>query len=230
MYQFDKIYEFVRGPLALSSFIIFFAGIAWQIVMFFSHTKKLEGTRITGPRPTRKEIERYAPSEEIRRLARWEGTVFRMDPCFAILTSIFHIILILTPIFLLAHNILIEQSWGVAPPSFAERFSDILTIVILAFGAFFLYRRLFVPKVRAITTGGDYILFLLVFVPYLTGFLAYHQFFAYKKMIIIHMLTGELMLVCIPFTRLKHMIFYFLNRFFVRGEYNFFKIGNRVWN
>ncbi len=230
MYQFDKIYEIVRGPLALTSFIIFLAGIIWQIILFFNNTRGQESPKITGPRPTRKEIEKFAPSQEIKRLARWEGTVFKMDPNLAILTSIFHIILILTPIFLLAHNILIEQSWGISPPSFREKFSDILTIIVLAFGAFFLYRRLFVPKVRAITTIGDYLLFLVVFLPYLTGFLAYHQFFAYKKMIIIHMLTGELMLVCIPFTRLKHMIFYFLNRFFVKGEYNFFKMGNRVWN
>ncbi len=230
MYQFDKVYEFVRGPLALTSFIIFFAGIIWQVILFFNNTKADDSKKIMGPRPTKKEIAKFTPSEEIKRLARWEGSVFRMDPTFAILSSIFHIIVILTPIFLLAHNILIQQSWGIAPPSFAEKFSDILTIVILAFGAFFLYRRLFIPRVRAITTAADYLLFLIVFVPYLTGFMAYHQFFAYKQMIIIHMLTGELMLICIPFTRLKHMIFYFLNRFFVKGEYNFFKMGNRVWN
>ncbi len=145
-----------------------------------------------------------------------------MEPAFTILTSLFHILVILTPIFLLAHNILINESWGIAPPSFSETISDVLTIIVLCFGAYFLYRRLFIPKVKAITGSGDWFMFLLVFLPYLTGFLAYHQILPYLPMVIIHMLLGELMLICIPFTRLKHMIFFFLNRFCIKSEYSFF--------
>jgi nitrate reductase gamma subunit len=224
------MYELVRGPLALISFIVFLAGIVYQVFWFFKNTKKQEPAKIYGVLPSKKEIMALAPSEDIKRLARWEGSGWSMEPTFVILTSIFHILAILTPIFLLAHNILIEESWGIFPPSFSEKFSDILTIVILGFGAYFLYRRLFSPKIKAITSSADFFMFLIVFVPYLTGFLAYHQIFPYKTMIIIHMLSGEIMLVCIPFSKLRHMIFFFLNRFFIKSEYSFFKMGTRVWS
>ncbi len=223
------MYELVRGPLALVSFIIFFLGIIYQVVYFFKNTTKQEPAKIYGPLPSKKEISSLYPSEDIKRLARWEGSAWSMEPVFTILTSIFHILVIITPIFLLAHNILIQESWGIFPPSFSERVSDILTITILAFGVYFLYRRLFVSKIKAITSGGDFFMFLIVFIPYLTGFLAYHQIFPYKTMIIIHMISGEIMLICIPFSKLKHMIFFFLNRFFIKSEYSFFKTGNRVW-
>ncbi|WP_461834635.1 TmcC family electron transfer complex membrane anchor subunit [Desulfothermus sp.] len=225
-----QLYLLLRGPLALISFIVFIGGVIYQIIWFFNNTKVQEIPKNPGLLPSKKEIKSFYPPEDIKKLTKWEGSVWSTQPYFTILTSIFHILVILTPIFLLAHNILIKQSWGIAPPSLSEKITDVFTIVVLCFGAYFLYRRIFLSKVRIITGGGDWLMFFLVFLPYLTGFLAYHQIFPYMPMVILHMFLGELMLVCIPFTRLKHMIFFFLNRFYLKSEYSFFKKGNRVWN
>ncbi len=224
-----EVYLFVRGPLALISFIIFVLGIIYQIVWFFKNTRKEEIPACIGPLPSKKEIGSFYPSEDIKNLAKWEGTGCSTEWGFILLTSIFHILVIITPIFLLAHNILIHESWGLAPFSLPEKISDIFTLIILCFGLFFLYRRLLVPRVKIITDGADFFMFFIVFLPYLTGFLAYHQIFPYLPMLIIHILTGEIMLMLIPFSKLKHMIFFFLNRFFIKSEYSFFKMGNRVW-
>jgi nitrate reductase gamma subunit len=151
-----------------------------------------------------------------------------MNPGMAVMTSIFHILLFVCPVFLLAHNILIDASWGVQPPSLPEGVTDILTIVIMGFGVFFLFRRLFLARVRAISSVSDYLLFFVVFAPFVTGFIAYHQFFSYKTVLILHILTGELMLVCIPFTKLVHMVYFFLNRIFLKSEYSFGR-GKRIW-
>jgi nitrate reductase gamma subunit len=222
------MYEFVRGPLALIAFIIFLLGIAWQIYRFYSVTRQPQASVHRFPRPRPDQVEAEGAPEEIRKRARREGTVLGMNPTMAIATTVFHIVLVITPVFLLSHNILIELSWGFQPPSLPESLTDILTLVVLGFGAFFLYRRIALPRVRSITTYRDYLIFAVVFAPYLTGFLAYHQLFAYKTMLIIHILAGELMLVCIPFTKLVHMIFFFLNRFSMPGEYSFVR-GSRVW-
>jgi hypothetical protein len=69
----------------------------------------------------------------------------------------------------------------------------------------------------------------LASVPFLSGFLAYHQIFDYPTMIMIHMLSGELMLMAIPFTKLSHMIFFFFNRFYVVNEHTLGGRGKRVW-
>ncbi len=37
-----QVYLFVRGPLALISFIVFVIGIIYQVIWFFNHTKKQE--------------------------------------------------------------------------------------------------------------------------------------------------------------------------------------------
>lgn len=221
------MYELLRGPLATASFIVFFLGIIYQIFRFFSLTRKYEQvSHIPGFPPPRRGQD--GPSPSIRKKARKQGTVWGMEPHMAIVTTVFHLLIIVTPVFLLAHNILILQSWGVSFPTFSEAFSDFLTMLILGFGVYFLYRRIFLAKVRALSSLSDYLTFLVAFAPFITGFIAYHQFFAYKYMVILHIFTGELMLVCLPFTKLVHMLYFFLNRIFLVGEYSFGS-GKRTW-
>jgi nitrate reductase gamma subunit len=94
--------------------------------------------------------------------------------------------------------------------------------------AFFIIRRLFLARVRAISTIYDYIVLLIAVAPFLTGYLAYHQWFDYHTVIILHILSGELMLITIPFTKLGHMLFFFLYRFLIGSEYSFTR-GSRTW-
>lgn len=221
------IYEFVQGPLALISFIIFFLGIIYKIIRFFQLTQKVESLS-KDPSIRDSLSKEQNPPPEIQRKARYQVSILGMNPSMAIITSVFHVLLIVTPVFLLAHNILIEQSWGISLPSLPESYTDIFTIIILIFGVYFLFRRICLSRVRAVTSLSDYLIFLIVFVPFLTGFIAYHQFFAYKTIVILHIITSELMLICIPFTKLVHIVYFFLNRFFLKSEYSFVR-GSRVW-
>jgi nitrate reductase gamma subunit len=52
-----------------------------------------------------------------------------------------------------------------------------------------------------------------------TGFLAYHQIFSYEWMVIAHVLSGELLLVMIPFSRFSHMITAPLTRAYTGSEF-----------
>ena len=109
------------------------------------------------------------------------------------------------------------------------RMIDAMTIVVLACALFFLFRRLAVPRVRAVSARSDYLVLLLAAAPFLTGFMAYRQWFDYRTVIIIHMLAGELLLIAIPFTKLVHMIFFLFARLFMTGEFNVWG-GSRTWS
>jgi nitrate reductase gamma subunit len=104
----------------------------------------------------------------------------------------------------------------------------VLTLVVLICGAYFLGRRLFLARVRAITTAYDYLILLIAIAPFLTGYFAYHQWFDYDAVMTLHILAGEVMLITIPFTKLGHMLFFFLYRFFIGNEYSFVR-GSRTW-
>jgi nitrate reductase gamma subunit len=217
--------DFIRGQLVSIALIIFILGLIFQLIQFFRLTKKKEWVYP----PLEIKSEKKSTGQWVSScLASLNGTLWKTDPLVTIVTSVFHVLLIGVPIFLLGHNLLVDQSWGLRLWSLPESMTDVFTLVVLICLAFFLARRLFLARVRAITTLYDYAILLIAVAPFLTGYFAYHQWFDYDTVITIHILVGEVMLITIPFTKLGHMLFFFLYRFFIGNEYSFAK-GARAW-
>jgi nitrate reductase gamma subunit len=219
------MYVFIQGQLVSIAFVIFILGLIFQFFQFFKLTKKKEW--IYPPGEVKRE-KKTAGQWVAFCLASLNGTLWKTDPLITVVTLVFHVFLILVPIFLLGHNILIDQSWGLSLWSLPESITDILTLVFLICLAFFFGRRLFLSRVRAITTVYDYLILLIAGAPFLTGYFAYHQWFNYDTVMTLHILAGEVMLITIPFTKLGHMLFFFLYRFLIGNEYSFAR-GERVW-
>jgi len=221
------MFNFVQGQLVSIAVMIFILGLIYQGIQFFKLTKKKEW--VFPPLPVQNKPEKKTAEQWMTQcLSSLNGTLWETDRVLTIVTSVFHICLIAAPLFLLGHNILLDQSWGLSLFSFPEFFSDVLTLVVLIGGAYFLGRRLFLARVRAISSIYDFIVLFIAVAPFLTGFLAYHQWGEYKTIILLHILSGELMLITIPFTKLGHMLFFFLYRFFIGNEYSFVR-GSRTW-
>ncbi len=147
---------------------------------------------------------------------------WRLRPVITIVTFLFHICLVFTPIFLLSHNILWYESWGITWWTLSEGTADIMTIIVISACIFFLLRRIFAAEVRFVTFASDYLLLAITFLPFLTGFLAYHQWILpHKAMLNLHILFGEIMLIAIPFTRLGHMFYFFLTRAYMGSEHGY---------
>jgi nitrate reductase gamma subunit len=219
------MYDFIRGPLISIAFVIFILGLILQLVQFFKLTKKKEWVY---PPLEIKSEKKSARQWVDSCLASLNGTLWKTDPLITIVTSVFHVFLIVVPIFLLGHNILLDHSWGLSLWSLPESITDVLTLVVFICVVFFLARRLFLARVRTITTLYDYVILLIAVAPFLTGYFAYHQWFNYDAVMTLHILTGEVMLITIPFTKLGHMVFFFLYRFLIGNEYSFAK-GARAW-
>jgi nitrate reductase gamma subunit len=221
------MYDLIGGQLVSASFIIFVLGLLYQGSQFFKLTKK-KAWILPPLAGVEKRVKKTVVQSIVVAFTSRQWTLWKTDPLMMIATSVFHVCLILAPIFLLGHNILLDQSWGVSLGNLPESFTDGLTIAVLICGAFFLMRRLFLARVRAITSLYDYVVLLIAVAPFLTGFLAYHQWFDYHIIMILHILAGELMLITIPFTKLGHMLFFFLYRFLIGSEYSFTR-GSRTW-
>jgi len=73
--------------------------------------------------------------------------------------------------------------------------------------------------VRYLTTASDFFLLAVVAAPFITGFWAYHQYPGHAVATIAHILSGELVLVIIPFSRLSHMIFFPFTRGYAGSEF-----------
>jgi nitrate reductase gamma subunit len=216
---------FIRGQLISIAFVVFVLGLIFHFIQFFKLTRKKEWAY---PPLEIKSQKKTAGQWVTSCLASLNGTLWETDPLMTIMTSVFHVFLIGVPLLLVGHNILLGQSWGFSLWGLPESITDVLTVVVIVCAVFFLGRRLFLARVRAITTAYDYLVLLIAVAPFLTGYFAYHQWFDYPTVMTIHILSGVVMLITIPFTKLGHMLFFFLYRFLIGSEYSFAR-GARAW-
>ena len=143
----------------------------------------------------------------------------RKNPVFTIVTFLFHICLIVVPIFLFAHVILWKESWDISWWFLSDSTADMMTLVVIGGCVFFLVRRLVQADVKFLTAPSDFVLLAIVAAPFITGFWTYHQWVGYRVMGILHILSGEIMLAAIPFTRLSHMLFFPFTRGYIGSEF-----------
>lgn len=216
------IYQFVSGPLVWIAFLLFFGGCLYRLVRLLRLVRAKEPF-----------IFNYMSLHySLRSILHWIvpfGTAnWRRHPVLTVATFAFHICLLLVPLFLMAHVILIEEAWGVGWPTLPDALADALTLVVVAGAVFFLVRRLTRPEVRFVTSASDYVLLAIAAAPFVTGFLAYHQWFDYRWMLIVHIVAGEVMLAVIPFTRFVHMIMAPLTRAYMGSEFGGVR-GARDW-
>lgn len=218
------IYDLARGPFVWAAVIIFLAGAVFQIYRMWSLTSKIEPP-IDYPSYLRKE---NIKKKKLPLTARIRLSIAGTSPVTIVVTTLFHLCLVITPLFVLGHNIMLDNAWGVSLVSLPEGFADILTLIVIIGATYFLIRRIFLKRVRIISNVGDYVFLALAAGPFITGYLAYHQTFDYTLVITLHIIIGELMLIAIPFTKFVHMLFFFIFRFAVASEYSLGN-GNRKW-
>lgn len=205
------LYDFAVGPLLWISFLVFLIGSLLRVIVFFYVSSQKD-----------KAIYRYFRWKYVlATIGRWLFP-FNKDvtknPVFTILAYVFHICLIVVPIWFSGHITMWEESrleWSWSP--IPDGLADVMTIVLLAIAIFLLLRRIISPEVRLISTAADYLLLIVTALPFLTGFFLTHGTldsagFIGENMQLIHILSGELMLLLIPFTKLSHFVLFFLSR------------------
>ncbi len=206
--------QFIMGPMVWISVLLFLAGTLFRFFRFFKLVNEKENFIYTY----------MSLKYSLRSILAWMVPYLpvstRKNPVFYGVSYIFHLLLILVPIFLLSHVVLLEESvlgwsWATLPDALA----DWLTVLVLLALVFFIIRRVVVPEVRFLTRPSDFMFILIVALPFLTGFLAYHQLFAYPWMMILHVLSGEIMIILIPYTRFFHMFMAPFTRAYTGSEF-----------
>jgi len=213
--------------------ILFATCLVYRVGQFFLATFRLSSkTSVYGIRQTL----RFGFRDHIRsvlqklRKARthYRNSVFSMMPFTILLTVVYHAIIVIAIFFTVGHNVLLDLSWGFSFPSIPEKTMDVLAIFVIVVSFYYLMRRAFSAKMRFPVIFRDYLAILATAAPFVTGFMAYHQWFNYRTVIICHMISGQLMLIALLYTKLGHMIFYFFGRVSLRGELNLLR-GSRAW-
>lgn len=198
----------VRGPMFEVAVAIFCFGVVLRLVEILWLGRKADYSvaRGSGAEAGMRTV--------FRRFMPVEGT-FKTN-AFTIITGyLFHIGLF-TSIFLYAPHIEIFHnafgiSWAALPTPLVD-----LTVVLAIFALLaILIRRISNPLMRFLTTPVDYLVWLVTFLPLVTGYLTYHHMLLpYQQMLAWHIFSVEVLMIVFPFTKLMHTFTLFLARFY----------------
>ncbi|MCK5230707.1 MAG: hypothetical protein KAR13_10610 [Desulfobulbaceae bacterium] len=204
------MYEILTGPVLWGTFIIFGVGVVLRVLLY------VKGLDWKIDRVTYGVNTSYGVKGAIKSVFSWLipfGTRnWRANPVMTTAVFVFHFGLLFTPVFLLAHNMMLTERWGFSLWTISESFADYLTIAVLISAVYMVLRRIALPEVRIITTFYDYLILLIAVAPFVTGFMARYQFSDYQFWLLAHIISGEIMLIAIPFTKLSHFVLFFCSR------------------
>jgi nitrate reductase gamma subunit len=137
--------------------------------------------------------------------------LLRSRPVYSAASFLFHVGVIVVPLFLVGHAALLAgilpRSWPTLNPTVA----DGLTLACLAALVVLLMGRVAVKSARKLTRTQDVLLLVVLLLTVLFGYLAAHPTqspFAARAMLLLHILSADLVLVLIPTTKIAHCVLY----------------------
>jgi nitrate reductase gamma subunit len=195
--------DFARGPFFRLCFAIMLLGLAriffldiWGIYKAY---RKADDKNIPWKLILSRGLEWFLP---VNRVAR-------NRPVYSIFSILFHIGLLLVPIFLFAHVKLWETSVGISWLTLPYSWAYWLTISTIVFGIALVIGRLMNKSSSFLSRKQDYLWPLLLLIPFVTGFVCAHIIVSpntYKFFMLVHVLSADLIFVLIPFTKIAHCV------------------------
>jgi nitrate reductase gamma subunit len=200
--------DFAKGPLFGLSFLIMILGLARLVIIQLYTMMTGKGRRL-----------RNAPWKTILGDAiSWVIPVKHLIPgtkIFSVISFLFHIGIIVVPLLLADHIVLWEGLTGFDLPMIGYGLADFLTLFTIACLIILLGFRIFLGRLRAMSMRSDYVLLLLILLPFVSGYLASHprlNIFPWDVMMLTHLLSAELLFVIVPFTKLAHIVLFVFDR------------------
>jgi nitrate reductase gamma subunit len=199
----DALLDFARGPLFRFCLAIMIVGLLRVILMDL--VAAIEGYRKAG--------DKTMPwGYMIRRTFQWffpVNRVFINRPLYSVFSILFHVGLLLVPIFLFAHVELWRSGLGFGWWTLPKAWADWLTISTIVFALALVIGRIASRESRFLSRKQDYLWPLLLLVPFVTGYICANLGVSatiYQLSMLIHVLSGNLILVLLPFTKIAHCV------------------------
>jgi nitrate reductase gamma subunit len=199
----DAFLEFATGPLFRLTFAIMILGLVRILVLDL--IGMFEAYRRAGDKTIPWKL-------TLSRTLEWVFPVKRVishRPVYSVIAILFHIGLLVTPIFLFAHVQLWRDGLGFGWWTLSPGLADTLTLATIALGVLLFLGRVGSRDARSLSRKQDYLWPLVLIVPFITGYVCANLGVSpalYRLSMLVHVLSGELIFVLIPFTKIAHCV------------------------
>lgn len=205
----ESALNLARGPLLVLAFVVFAVGMIRQVAL----------TAVELARAYRKAGDQAVPLRFIfRRSLGWIVPVNALRGSRALYTAtsaVFHAGMLLVPLFLSGHVELVRRAWGLAWPALWPGAADLLTVATVAALLLLILLRLADRASRFLSGFQDWLLLALCLAAFVSGYYVAHPAgnpLPFTLTYLIHLLSAELVLALMPFTKLVHAALFPLTR------------------
>ena len=206
------VLKFTRGPLFQACLIIFLVGMVYRLIQALRPGWK---HRRATNKPARASaiVQSFAQGLIIFPYIPRARSGFKHSAVTYIAGGLFHVglfgVIFLSNTHMQVWKSLIGFGWPVLPPAVVGWLAVVGIVSMVAL----LLHRIINPVLKLLSSLADYLNWLFVFLPMITGFLMTHQLWQpYEMAYSIHMLTVDALLIWIPLSRISHFMFYFFSR------------------
>jgi nitrate reductase gamma subunit len=198
----------LRGTGLNIAIAISLLGVLWRLVEIYALGRRKD---LSAPRHT----PGASGFHTILRRSLPPPGMLKRSPVSYIGGYIFHVGLAIIVFLFAPHILLITNLTGLSWPALPSQFVDMTAVVTMAAMVVMLADRINKPVKRFISTFEDWLTWAVTFLPVLTGWMAFqHVLLPYTPMLALHILSAEILLVVLPFSKLFHGFTLFGSRWY----------------
>jgi len=199
-----ELLNWARGPGLAYAIIIMVAGLTLRVfeIVSLGRPKELAKVRSSGTSDGLMMIAKRSIPEP----RNWR---------YITASYIFHIGLLIVVFFFIPHTQFFRDLFGVFWGGWPNYIIDFFTVLSIAAMMYTLIQRRIDPARRILTKASDYLAWVVTFLPFVTGYMAFHRLGPdYTLMLALHILSVELLMVMLPMTKLTHAVTFVLSRYY----------------
>lgn len=210
--NWNAILEFARGPFFQVAVLVFVVGMIYRLVRVLvigwnRDRVPPQGSKAVGT------IKSYLKAFLILPFYPWVKNTFNRNPIIYLAGGLFHLGLFVVIFLGTAHMLVWKSLLGFGWPTLSLPIVDWMAAISIVALLVLLVNRLINPVLKLISGPAEYLNWLLVFLPMVTGYImAHHLWFRYEVLFSLHMLAVDVLLIWIPISRISHFVFYFFSR------------------
>ncbi len=218
--------ELGRGPLFRIAFCLMLLGLVRAVAL----------TIVGVVEAYQRSSDKIINWREVRRQTRaWlfpGGRLWQQRPVYSTVSLLFHVGLLLAPLFLAAHLLLWKGAVGFAWHALPQRLSNYLTLLAILCGVGLFLGRVIPAGSRKLSRLQDLVWPLMLVVPFITGYICSNLAVGpklYAPLMFLHIYSADLIMALIPFTKIAHCVLAPLSQVVTAVAWKFpFGAGDRV--
>ena len=208
----QAVLEFARGPFFYFALLFMLFGLAYRLFSVIEPRVERDRVPVKGSK-AKGVFMTFLKGILIWPFIPWVKNTFNRNPLIYIGGGLFHLSLFTVIILGTPHMLVTKSLTGIQWATLPLPIVDFMAVTGIIAMLVLLVNRMIHPVMKLISGPAEYLAWLFVFLPMITGYMMTHHIGgSYEALFTRHMIAVDVLMIWIPLSRISHFVFYFFSR------------------